>query len=116
MKFKQQYCQLQKGKKRKGKGREGKRKGEKNHVMGFFSWMHFHETMRLRNHKTPVRSTIQLFSSIRGKNLSGRKLQLLDIFSTAISLLQSLQEDEFAYQSLLNRKQFLILNYFITIF
>lgn len=98
MKFKQQFCQLQKGKERKGKEGEGKgrkeeRRGEKNHVMGvfFLSWMHFHETMRLRNHKTPVRSTIQLFSSIRGKNLSGRKIKLLDIFSTAISLLQSLQ-------------------------
>lgn len=100
MKFKQQFCQLQKGKERKGKEGEGKgrkeeRRGEEKRTMSwvffFLSWMHFHETMRLRNHKTPVRSTIQLFSSIRGKNLSGRKIKLLDIFSTAISLLQSLQ-------------------------
>lgn len=91
MKFKQQFCQLQKGKEREGKGRKEERRKEPCHGFFFLSWMHFHETMRLRNHKTPVRSTIQLFSSIRGKNLSGRKIQLLDIFSTAISLLQSLQ-------------------------
>lgn len=41
MKFKQQFCQLQKGKERKGKEGEGKgrkeeRRGEKNHVMGVF--------------------------------------------------------------------------------
>lgn len=28
MKFKQQFCQLQKGKERKGRGREGKERGE----------------------------------------------------------------------------------------
>lgn len=43
MKFKQQFCQLQKGKERKGKegegkGREGKRRGEEKRTM---SWVFF---------------------------------------------------------------------------
>lgn len=40
MKFKQQFCQLQKGKERKGKGREGKERGEEKRTM---SWVFFFE-------------------------------------------------------------------------